>query len=375
MTTMTRHAEQAARGRPAPRVVLVHDYLTQRGGAERVALSMMRAFPDAPFVTSLYDPRATFPEFRDKHVETMPVNRLVPLRHHHRMALPLLAPAFSGISISADVVVCSSSGWAHGIHTDGRKLVYCHTPARWLYEPAHYLPGHGRTARWAMQALRRPLMRWDRRAADSAHRYLVNSRLVQRRVWRVYGIDAEILPPPHTVDVTAPQLPVDGIEPGYYLSVARLSGYKHVDAVVEAFGDLPADRLVVAGSGPERQRLERRAGPNVCFLGAVGDDKLRWLYANCRGLVAASYEDFGLTPLECAAFGRPAAVLRWGGYLETLIEGVTGVSFPVPQPDAIRDAVRRLGRGGTDEQALREHAARYSEARFVDRLRRCAFET
>jgi glycosyltransferase involved in cell wall biosynthesis len=356
-------------------LVLVHDYLTQRGGAERVVLSMLRAFPAARLVTSLYDPGGTYPEFRERPVTTMCINHIKPLRSHHRLALPVLAPAFSALHVDADVVVCSTSGWAHGVRTEGRKLVYCHTPARWLYEPDHYLAGRGRAAHWAVLGLRRPLAYWDVRAARSADRYLVNSRLVQKRVWRVYGIDAEVLPPPLRVDATAPRVPVDGIEPGYHLTVARLNGYKHVDAVVEAFAGLPAHRLVVAGDGPQRRKLEAHATANVRFIGAVDDGRLRWLYANCRALVAASYEDFGLTPLECAAFGKPSAVLRWGGYLDTLIEGVTGVSFPAPEPRAIREAVRRLVREGVDEQALRRHAARYSEAAFVEELRRRAFET
>jgi glycosyltransferase involved in cell wall biosynthesis len=326
-------------------------------------------------VTSLYDPRGTYPEFRDYEVTTMPINHIGLLRRNHTLALPMLAPSFSGARVDADIVVCSTSGWAHGIRTDARKLVYCHTPARWLYEPDHYLPGRGRTAQWTLGALRSTLMRWDRRAARSAHRYLVNSHLVRRRVQRVYGIDAEVLPPPHTVDVTAPQMPVDGIEPGYYLTVGRLNGYKHVDAIVEAFTGLRSDRLVVVGAGPERQHLEQRATGNVRFVGAISDDRLRWLYAHCSALIAASYEDFGLTPLECAAFGRPAAVLSWGGYLETAVEGLTGVSFQAPQPGAIRDAVRRLARQSYDEHALRQHADRYSEATFVAELRRRAFET
>ena len=157
MTLVDTPAEQVTAGQRTTRVVLVHDYLTARGGAERVALSMTRAFPDAPLVTSLYDPLATFPEFRDKRVETMPVNRLRTLRRHYRMALPLLAPSFSAVRVDADVVVCSSSGWAHGIRSDGRKLVYCDTPARWLYEPDHYLPGHGIVAAWATRLRRRAL--------------------------------------------------------------------------------------------------------------------------------------------------------------------------------------------------------------------------
>ena len=368
--TVTATTREVRPDNPGDRVVLVHDYLTQRGGAERVALVLTHAFPEAPLVTSLYDPLATYPEFRLAHVEPLPVNRLSVLRHNHKVALPLLAPSFSAVTVNADVVVCSSSGWAHGIRTDGRKLVYCHTPARWLYEREDYLLGYGRAARWTMRALHGSLVRWDHHAAHSADQYLVNSRVVQQRVRRVYGIDADVLPPPHTVDVTAPHLPVDGIEPGYYLTVARLNGYKHVDAVVDAFAGMPAVRLVVVGGGSERRLLEQRATPNVRFLGVVADDQLRWLYANCRALIAASHEDFGLTPVECAAFGRPSAVLHWGGYLDTLVEGVTGVSFATPEPDAIRDALRRLDSQGCDEDVLRKHADRYSEAAFVDELRR-----
>ena len=118
-----------------PQVAIAHDYLTQRGGAERVVLAMLRAFPGATVHTLLYDPEGTFPEFREAHVVTSPLNRLGPLRRDHRLALPLLAPSFSRLEIAADVVVCSSSGWSHGARVEGRKVVYCHTPARWLYQP------------------------------------------------------------------------------------------------------------------------------------------------------------------------------------------------------------------------------------------------
>lgn len=120
-------------------VALVHDYLTQRGGAERVVLSLRRAFPDAPIYTSLYDPAGTFPEFGAADVQPLPLNLLAPLRRRHRLALGLLAPSFSRLRVEADVVVCSSSGWAHGTAATGRKIVYCHAPARWLYQGERYL--------------------------------------------------------------------------------------------------------------------------------------------------------------------------------------------------------------------------------------------
>src|SRR5437588_3963985 len=117
------------------RIALVHDYLTQRGGAERVVLAMTRAFPGAPLYTSLYDPAGTFPEFANVDVRRLSLDSVPLLRRHHRLALGVLAPAFSRLRVHADVAVCSSSGWAHGAHVTGRKIVYCHAPARWLYQP------------------------------------------------------------------------------------------------------------------------------------------------------------------------------------------------------------------------------------------------
>ena len=160
----------------------------------------------------------------------------------------------------------------------------------------------------------------------------MNSTVVAAAVREHYGIEAEVLPPPVMIDVTGSQDPVVGIEPGAFVCVSRLMGYKHVDAVVEAFTSMPDARLVVVGDGPDAVRVRPRAPGNVRILGEVSDAELRWLYANARGLMAAAYEDFGLTPLEAAAFGRPAAVLAAGGYLDTVIDGQTGVFFTEPDP-------------------------------------------
>jgi glycosyltransferase involved in cell wall biosynthesis/ubiquinone/menaquinone biosynthesis C-methylase UbiE len=357
-------------------VAIVHDYLTQRGGAERVVLSMLRAFPGAPLYTSLYLPEATFPEFAAADVRTLPLNRVPPLRRNHRLALPLLAPAFSRLEVQADVVVCSSSGWAHGVRTGGRKVVYCHTPARWLYQPDRYLGERGAMdpARGALAVLRPALVRWDRRAARSAHRCLVNSRAVASRVRGLYGIEAEVLPAPQTVDPEGPQEELASLEPGFLLCVSRLLPYKNVDAVVEAVARLRDERLVVVGSGPDEARLQSGANGSATFVSSVGDEQLRWLYANCAGLLSASYEDYGLTPLEAAAFGKPAAVLRWGGFLDTVREDATGVFFDAPAPDDILQAIVALRSRDWDADAIRAHAGRYSEARFVELLRRVVDE-
>jgi glycosyltransferase involved in cell wall biosynthesis len=349
-------------------LALVHDYLTQQGGAERVVLALAEAFPVAPIHTSLYDPDGTFPEFSRYDIRTLPLDRLGILRSHHRLALPLLAPAFSRLRVDAEVVICSSSGWAHGAQASGRKIVYCHTPARWLYQADRYLAGSSRWAAAALSLLTPPLRRWDRNAAASADRYLVNSRAVRARVADLYGIDAEVVPPP--VDFTAggSAEPIAGIEPGFVLCVSRLLPYKNVEAVTEAFRQLPDRRLVVVGTGPLAQQIASSAPANVTVLGRVDDPGLRWLYRSSIGLVAASYEDFGLTPVEAAGFGKPTAALRWGGYLDTIAEGSTGLFFEQPEPRLIAEAVDRLAATSWSADTLSAHAGRFSTARFVERV-------
>jgi glycosyltransferase involved in cell wall biosynthesis len=360
---------------PGPSIALVHDYLTQRGGAERVVLSLARAFPDAPLHTSLYEPRTTFPEFADLDVRPLPLNRLGPLRSHHRAALPLLAAAFSRLRVEADVVVCSSSGWAHGARTSGRKIVYCHTPARWLYQADRYLRGRAAGAYAVASTLRAPLVRWDRRAAASADRYLANSSSVAQRIAEVYGTEAEVVPPPPALTPEGPSRPVAGVEPGFVLCVSRLLPYKNVDAVVRAFDTLRDERLVVAGTGPDEAALRALAPANVTFVGRVDDEQLRWLYSLSDLLVAASHEDFGLTPLEAATFGKPSVVLRWGGFLDTVSEGGTGVFFETPTTEAIAAALREARRQPWQHEAIREHAAGFAEPRFIERIRAIVDET
>jgi glycosyltransferase involved in cell wall biosynthesis len=353
-------------------IALVHDYLTQRGGAERVVLALTRAFPDAAVYTSFYEPQTTFPEFAAVDVRPMPLNRVRSLRSRHRLSLPLLAPAFSHLSLSEDVVVCSSSGWAHGARVAGRKIVYCHTPARWLYQPQQYLRGRGPAIRTATRALRPALARWDRRAAASADLYLANSSAVAERIRRIYGLEAEVVPPPPALEPDGTAEAVEGREPGFTLCVSRLLPYKNLDAVVGAFAQLPEERLVLVGSGPEDRALRGLAPANVALLGAVSDERLRWLYQKCSALVAASHEDFGLTPLEAAGFGHPSAVLRWGGFLDTVEEGKSGVFFESPTPDAVADALRRVRSNHWDAQRIRAHAEQFSEERFIRRIRAIA---
>jgi glycosyltransferase involved in cell wall biosynthesis len=350
-------------------VAIAHDYLTQLGGAERVVLAMIRALPGAPVYTSLYDPAGTFPEFGSCDVRTGLLDRIGPLRRHHRLALPLLAPSFSSLRVDAEVLLCSTSGWAHGAHCTGAKVVYCYTPARWLYQTERYLGTRRRSlAEGALSLLRPPLRRWDRRAAATASRYIAISSVVRDRIRRCYGVDAEILHPPHSLNRKGAQSAVPGLDEGYLLCVSRLLPYKNVGALMTAVAAMPGRELVVVGSGPQATSLRAAAPSHIRMLGSVDDDRLRWLYAHCSAVVAPSYEDFGLVPLEAATFGKPAVALRWGGFLDTVVEGRSGVFFDHPAPTEIAAAISEADAATWSPRAIQAIAQRFSEVRFRTRL-------
>jgi glycosyltransferase involved in cell wall biosynthesis len=354
---------------PVPEVALVHDYITQRGGAERVVLSLAAMFPEAAIWTALYNPTSSFPEFSGLDVRALGLNRLGILRTHHYLALPLLAPAFSRLRVDAEVTICSSSGWAHGAKVSGRKVVYCYTPARWLYQSDRYLEGSSRLPVAALSLLAPYLRGWDRRAAATADRYLVTSHAVRARVADLYGLEADVIPPPVDLRHEGEVEPVPGLEPGFLLCVSRMLPYKNVGALTAAFDYLPDQRLVVVGSGPLYGDLVASSPKNVTVLGRMSDANLRWLYESSIGLVAASYEDFGLTPVEAASFGKPTAALRWGGFLDTIVEGRTGVFFEEPTPVLIAEAIERMSATSWDPGVLIAHAQQFSSERFVERMR------
>lgn len=346
----------------AGRVVVVHDYLTQRGGAERVVLALLAAFPSARLVTSAYHPARTFPEFERYEVETI-LPRAVPFaRRDPRLVFPVLPLAFARHRVEdADVVVCSSSGWAHGIASSAPKLVYCHTPPRWLYAGDDYLIGQPLPVRGVVRLARRPLRSWDARAAASAAAYVANSTAVAARIRRAYGREARVIHPPVAIDAAGRQQRVEVNGEPFLLTVSRGRGYKNTAAVEEA-ASLARRRLLVVGGMRRRQE-----GASV-HLGQVSDAELRWLYAHCEALVAGAREDFGLTVVEAMAFGAPVIALRAGGYVDSVVEGITGVFFDEPDPGAIAAVIGSFDRRDFDTEAIRRHAGAFSLERFVAQI-------
>ncbi|MGP5260014.1 glycosyltransferase [Brachybacterium paraconglomeratum] len=370
----------------SPRIAIAHDYLTQRGGAERVVLSLAKAFPEAEIHTLFYEPEQTYPEFRGMRIRTSGLNRIGVLRRDPRLALPFLAAASSRMRIDADVVIASSSGWAHAFPTTGRKIVYCHSPARWLYLPDDYLGQAGPLdpKRLTLTALTPFLTRWDQRAARTAELYLANSSVVRERIQRVYGIEAPTLFPPFSPAVAdGDQEPIgelagwageDGTDGGHYLVVSRLQPYKHVDAVIEAFVGMPERRLLVIGRGPEKQRLLEMAPANVRLVEGLSDAQMRWAYGHATALIAASHEDFGLTPLEAGAHGVPTVALRAGGYLDTIVEEANGTFFERATPELIEGAVSRHAGGSWQREKIEAVTRLFEEERYIRALKEEVFK-
>ncbi|MFF5021507.1 glycosyltransferase [Micrococcus luteus] len=357
------------------RIAIAHDYLTQKGGAERVVLALHRMWPDAPIYTTFYDPEGTFPEFKDAHIITSPLNRVGLLRKDPRRALPLLPLASSLLHVKEPVAVVSTSGWAHGFRYDGATLVYCHTPARWVYLLDDYLGEGGRNSIKGRIArvLRPGLRRWDRAAVRRRSRYVANSTVVKERIEDVYGLDGVgLVFPPHSVSTDGPQEPIPGAErlaeDGFLLSVARLMPYKHMDVAIKAAARAGRP-LVVIGKGPEESRLKAMAGEDVVFGQDLTDAQLRWAYAHATALIAASHEDFGITPLEASAWGVPTVALRAGGYLDTIVEGVNGVFVEEPTVESVAEGVGRLLAHDWEQTAMQAHAERFSEEEFGRRIR------
>ena len=340
-------------------VALVHDYLNQRGGAERVVLELAAMWPEAPLYTSLYRPGSTFPEFADRDVRTSFLDG-APVDRSFRSLFPLYPAAFRSLGpLDAGLVVTSSSGWAHGVRTapGATHVVYCHTPARWLYRKDDYLGASSLQQRLAAPALG-PLRRWDRAAAARAGVYVANSENTRARIRAVYGRDAELVYPPVDTERFTPTPRGERL-----LVVSRLLDYKRVDAVVRA-ANTAGLRLDVVGVGPSLPALQALAGPTVTLHGRLSDEDIKALMEGCRALVLPGEEDFGIVPVEAQAAGKPVVALAAGGALETVEDGVTGTFFADHDEATVLAALRAADELTTSPEAIAARERRFSRAAF-----------
>ena len=325
------------------KLALVHEWLTNLAGSERVILAMHDLWPTAPVYTSLYRPDALPAEYGPDRwdVRTSFLQRWPGATRRWRLLLPLMPAAFEGFDLSEyDVVLSSSHACAKGVLTraDTCHICYCYTPIRYLWEMPHqYLAEAGGLRRRLLRGTLARLRQWDYCAAQRVDRFVAISETVRRRVAKHYRRDAVVIHPPVDTTRFAPSA-----ERGDdYLVVSRMVGYKRVDLAVAACTQT-GRRLNVVGVGPEMDHLRRVAGPTVSFLGELSDAAVSALYGRARGLLFCGEEDFGLTPVEAQAAGCPVLAYGRGGALETVVDGETGVHFAEPTVESLVAGLQRF---------------------------------
>jgi glycosyltransferase involved in cell wall biosynthesis len=341
-------------------VVLVHDYLNQRGGAERVVLELAAMFPGAPLYTSLYRSASTFPEFASLDVRTTLLDR-IPVDRRFRALFALYPAAFRSLgALDAELVISSSSGWAHFVRPSPRAFhaVYCYNPARWLY--GEYMGDAA--AQRAFAPFAGVFRRLDRRAAQRPDLYIAISNVVRERIRRRYGRDAPVVYPAVDVERFTPSPRGERL-----LVVSRLLPYKRVDLVVDA-ATRAGVGLDVVGTGPALEELRRCAGPTVRFHGRLPDAEITDLFQSCRAFCLPGAEDFGITPVEANAAGKPVVAFAGGGALETIEEGESGAFFREQTPEALLEALRACDEIDVRPERIAENARRFSAENFRARL-------
>ena len=348
------------------RAAIVHYWLLNMRGGERVVESLCRLMPQADIFTLFYDPDRVSPEIRSRIVKTSFLN---PARRIYRSLLPLAPLALESLDLRGyDLVVSSESGPAKGIVTSAntRHICYCHTPMRYLWD---LYPGYlydwtkSRMKRGLIAALAAPLRVWDFASAARVDEFIANSRNVQRRIWKAYRRHSDVVYPPVGVETFYWRPPAD-----YYLAVSELVSYKRIDDAVRCFSKT-GRRLRIVGDGPEYKALRHIAGPTVEFCGRVNATELRDLYAKCRALVMPGEEDFGMVAVEAMASGKPIVALGRGGALESFPENepLAATFYDQPGEQALAEALNRFEAMDNlaPYQELQTWAARFSESRFA----------
>lgn len=365
-----RELERFSRDPSNMQIALVHDYLNQYGGAERVLEVFHDMFPVSPVYTSIYA-RNTMPKhFRDWNVRTSFMRKLPNAAKWHQLYMPLYPTAFERFDLSPyDLVLSSSSAFAKGVITEPETLhiCYCHSPMRFAWNYNNYMAGERvpRKAHIVLWLILNYVRLWDEVSAGRVDSYIANSRVVARRIRKRYSRSATVINPPVDTSQYTPQ--TEGTHGDYFLIVSRLIPYKRLDLAIDVFNDLGLP-LKIVGSGRQEAELKARANSNIQFLGAVADSQLKKLYAGCQALIFPGYEDFGIAPIEAQASGRPVIAYGAGGALETVVPRITGEFFMEQSTGALADVVNRFDSRDYDPAAIRHHAEKFDVEVFKTRI-------
>ncbi len=350
------------------KTAIVHDWLNQIGGAEDVLETLVSMFPSAPIYTSLYSPEKMPAFYQDWNIRTGFIDRLPFAHKKQQLYFPLYPTLFEQFDLSAyDLVLSNKSGFCHGIVTGAQTvhICYCLTPTRYVWRYHQYAEQEnlGKFLRAIMPPVLTYLRQWDRLAADRVDHFIAISQTIRQRIAKVYRRDSTIIYPP--VD-TWRFKPGSKIE-DYYLIVGRLVPYRRIDILIEAFNKMGRP-LLIAGSGRDQERLQVLAGPTIEFLGYVPDEQLPELMARCRAFMWPGEEDFGISPIQAMASGRPVVAFAAGGALETVIPGRTGILFRRQTVEDIIMAVESLDDMTLDVEEICTFAQQFDTQLFKQKI-------
>jgi glycosyltransferase involved in cell wall biosynthesis len=352
-----------------PKIAIVHDYLNQYGGAERVLELLHEIYPQAPVYTIVHDPAKVPAAYHDWVIRSSFINRLPGVRDHYEKYFFLYPRAVESFDLNPfDLVISSSSAWAKGAvkRQDAFHACYMFNAMRFVWDwRENVLREHNPLVRPLLGRLLDLVKKWDVRTSHNPDLIIVDSQEVQNRVKKYYGRETMVLNPAVDTEYFRP----GGRGPGdYYLAVARLKPYKRMDIAVAAFNK-NGRKLIIAGAGPEYKRLRKMAGANITFAGKVSDPQLLELYQNCRALIFTPLEDFGIAPLEAQACGRPVIAFGEGGALETVLDRRTGLFFHRQDPGSLLEAVEEFEGSDFSSAVIREHAVRFDKKIFIEKFR------
>lgn len=356
------------------KIALVHDYLTQPGGAERVFELLCKHYPDADIFTSIYDPDNSI-DLGERTVQTTVLQNIPQAAKYFRLLAPLYFPAFRALDLQDyDLIISSTTSFAKAVRKNpkAKHICFCHNVTRFLWDTKTYLREYGDYRYFAplIESVFQAMRRVDLEYAQGPDFYIANSSTVARRIQENYRKQAVTINYP----IDTNNFEFSDRKQDYYLVSARLISYKRIDVIVEAFNWLGLP-LYIIGNGPERSRLEAKALSNIQFLGHVSDSKRTELMAKARSVVVAALEDYGLVPIEANASGTPVIAYGAGGVLDTQVPGKTGVFFKKQAPDAIQSALLDAQEIDWNYQDIRQHAiANFSEQAFFSKVDRVISE-
>ncbi len=352
------------------KVALVHDWLNQMGGAEDVLLELAKMYPSSPIYTSIFAPDLLPPAFSKLPIKTLWMDKLPGIHKHHQPYLPLYPVAWGGLKLTSyDVVLTNKSGFCHGLHVDEKTvhICYCLAPTRYVWQFEHYVAREGFGG--VIQAALRPVIglmkRWDYAAAQRVNHFIAISSEIKTRIKTYYDRDSVVIYPPTDTERFAAAR-TDSVGE-YYLVVSRLIPYKRIDLAVRACTALGLP-LKVGGRGRDLDKLKEIAGPTVEFLGFVPDDELPKLMAGCRAFLFPGLEDFGITPVQAQAAGRPVIAYGGGGALDTVKPGVTGEWFIEQTVEALSAVLQAFDPAKYDPSACQDHARLFDVSVFRAQL-------